>query len=395
MMNIGLIVETNFPPFNRGNLRLYRLAKVLVNKGYDVYFINPSKLFWRRQSLEYEGIKVRQYFGLEKFLYSKFRSIIRGYHLAASIVLVVYLNCKKRFDILHAWNPLAGLAAVLAGKIINRPVFLDFTDFYSNIAKTDSNKLVAYLLKKIEFFILRNAAKIIVVSEIMKDRLALEGIDKDKIEIVEDGADTQFFHPNIDTYDIKKKLGLLHNEPIIVHHGDIKQPDGVDILFKAFKHVLAEITQAKLLILGGGGEYFNSIKKLGIELGINHSIIYTGWVDRLEVPQCLAAANVGAMPMRPTLNHQCYLSFKLFEYWAAGKPIVTTKLKAISQIVKNGDNGLVVESENIEELAKALIYLLKNPEAAQALGREGRKLVVARFNWDLLMEKEAQLYLTL
>lgn len=391
-MTAGLIVESSFPPVNRANLRLYRLAKVLVKKGYEVYLISPSKLPWSRKNLDYQNIKVRQYFGFERYLYSKLRILVRGYHLIACIWTVIFSNFKNRFDVLHAWNPLAGLAAVLAGRIIRKPVLIDLTDFYSDIAKTDSNKLTAGFLKKVELFVLRQAKKVIVVSEEMKERLVFEGVASEKIEIIEDGVDKEMFNPNINGREIKKRLGLFNNEPIIIYHGDIKPADGVDVLFNAFKKVLVKVPKAKLLIVGGGSDYFNNLKNMGRELGIYNSAIYTGWVEHSEIPKYLAASDVGAMPMRATLNHRCYLSFKLFEYWASGKPIVTTRLDAICQIVKDGQNGLIVSPENIEELSQALIYLLKNPEKARQMGINGRKLVEEKFDWDLLMEKEAKLY---
>ncbi len=389
-MNIALITEKTFPPVNRANLRLYRLAKVLVKKNHKVYFISPSIHPFSDTKFNYEGIKICQFKGFDKFLYSKLRAIVRGLHLFNSVAFIVSLNFKYQFDALHAWNPLAGLSAILAGKIIKKPVYIDFTDFYSDIAKSDSNKLVTNFFSKIENFILKNAEKIMVVSKPMKERLINQNIKESKIKIVEDGVDKNMFNPNLNGTKIRKKLGLRKNIPIIIYHGDIKPPDGVDILFKAFKVILREIPQTKLLIVGGGGTYFEKIKMLGKKLKIDKSIIYTGWIDHKEVPLYLVASDIGAMPMRPTLNHQCYLSFKLFEYWACGKPIITTKLKAISAIVKNGKNGLIVEPENYLHLAKAFIYLLKRPNLAKKLGKNGRKLIEEKFNWDQLMEKEVQ-----
>lgn len=391
-MMVGLIVESTFPPVNRANLRLYRLARVLAKRDHEVYFISPSKFPWLRKSLSYEGIKVCQYSGFGKYLYSEARLIIRGCHLIAAILLIIYLNFKKRFDVLGAWNPLAGLAAILAGKIIRKPVIIDFTDFYSDIAKTDSNSITVNILKKIEFFILKNAKLVLIVSDIMKERLVKMGIEKDKIKIVEDGVDKNMFMPAVGSLSAIKKGLNLPDCPTVIYHGDIKYPDGVDLLFRAFLNVLKEIPQTKLIIMGGGGDYFGEIKKLGEKLDLNRSLIYTGWIDHSKVPKYLSSADVGVMPMRATLNHQCYLSFKLFEYWASGKPVVTTKLDAICQIVKDGHNGLIVNPENIEELSKALIYLLNNPEKAQEMGMNGRKLIEEKFGWDLLMEKEAKLY---
>lgn len=394
-MKIILITEKQFPPVNRANLRMYRLAKILVKKGYSIYFVSPSHLPWARKKGCHEGINIRQFRGFDKFLYSKLRLLVRLYHLIACIGLIKKINREYELDFIHAWNPLASLAGIFAGKMVKKPVFIDFTDFYSDIAKTDSNALTVWFFRKIEGFVLKNAKGIFVVSEIMKQRLQLLGINEDKIEIVEDGVDKNMFKSDIDKKMARNKLKLSEDDPMVIYHGDIKQPDGVDILYKAFQKVLEKIPKTKLLILGGGGDYFNNvIKKLGKELEINNSIIYAGWVDHSKVPLYLAASDIGAMPMRATLNHECYLSFKLFEYWASGKPVVTTRLKAISQIVKDGQNGIITEPENINELAQNLIYLIKNPKEAERMGKSGRKLVEEKFDWDRLMEKEAKAYLS-
>jgi len=285
------------------------------------------------------------------------------------------------------------LAATIAGKITKKPTYIDFTDFYSDIAETDSNKLVVKMLKKMEKFILKNAQKIMVVSEVMRERLGEMEIDKKKIAIVEDGVDKNMFHPYLDQKQARKELNLPPDIPIIIYHGDIKYPDGVDVLYLAFEKVLKEIPQTKLLVVGGGGDYFNKeIKKLGEKLGIENSLIYTGWIDHKQVPFYLRASNIGAMPMRATLNHNCYLSFKMFEYWASALPVVTTQLKAITPIVEEGKAGIIIEPENINQLSEALIYLIKNPKIAEEMGKNGRKLVEERFHWDVLMEKEAEFY---
>src|SRR3989339_1628093 len=181
MMTIGLIVETTFPPDNRGNLRLYRLARVLVAQKHRVFFICPSKLPWQRKRLEYEGISVRQFRGFEKYLYSWARLLVRSWHCLVSVLLIARLHRKRPFDVLHAWNPLAGCAAIFAGMLIRRRVYIDFTDFYSDIAKTDSNAVVARMLTFVERFVLQHAHKVIVVSTVMQDRLIAMGIAKHKI----------------------------------------------------------------------------------------------------------------------------------------------------------------------------------------------------------------------
>lgn len=389
-LRVVLVTEAPIPPISRGNLRLYRLGLSLARRGHEVYMITPSELPHKKNSVVHEGIFMYQFRGFGKFLYSRLRLPVRLYHLFGTLLTILSMHLRKGVNVIHAWNPIAGLAAVIGGRLIRRPIFIDFTDFYSDIARTDSLLLVP-VFKAIEWFILRAATKVIVVSEEMAHALTKLGVSGNRIFIVPDGTDCKMFNLNLDGRDIRVKHNL-NQAPVIIYHGDIKPPDGVDLLYRAFALILKRVPAAKLLIVGGGGRYFDKLKNLAEELGIEKSIICTYWVPHSEVPKYIAAADVGAMPMRATLNHNCYLSFKLFEYWGAGKPVVTSNLKAISRIVKNGVNGLVVESEDVEALADAFIELLENPEKAQKMGREGRQLVEANFDWDVLMRKEVELY---
>ena len=103
-------------------------------------------------------------------------------------------------------------------------------------------------------------------------------------------------------------------------------------------------------------------------------------------------ADIGVMPLRSSLQTNTYLSFKLFEYWASGKPVIVSKLKAISKIVKHNVNGVIINPENIEELSDAIISLASNPQLSSNLGNNGRILVEKNFDWDVLMDQESEFY---
>ena len=269
-------------------------------------------------------------------------------------------------------------------------MFVDFTDFYSDIAVTDLPLLVSSLAA-IERLVLSSATKVITVSDEMAEALIQVGTVREKICVIPDGTDEKMFNPSVSGDEKRIELGL-DTAPVIIYHGDIKHPDGVDILFEAFKKVVAEIPEAKLLILGGGGAYFEELKATMQQSEVGPSVVFMGWVPHAEVPKYIAAADVGAMPMRAIRNHECYLSFKLFEYWGVGKPIVTSRLRAISKVVQNGVNGLIVEPEDPDALADAFVQLIADPQKAKEMGMEGRRLVENVFNWDAIMEKELALY---
>ena len=391
-MNVVLFVEASLPPVSRANLRLYKLGCSLVKNGYNVHMIVPSFYPHKRENLVFDGILVHQYPGFAAFLYSKIRLLVRLLHLILSVIYTLLLRKRMEIYVIHGWNPLAGLAAILSGKLIKCPVFIDFTDFYSDIARTDSPFTVPGF-EFIERYILQSATKVVVVSSIMKSALIhYYGISPSKISIIPDGTDKEIFNPNVSGARVRN-LYKLNESPILIYHGDIKPPDGVDILLIAFANIVKRIPDAILLILGGGGDHFRDLKKLVKELNIENSVIFTGWVPHKSVPEYIATADAGVMPLRATLNHNCYISFKLFEYWGIGKPVVASKVKAISKIIKNGSNGLLVQPENVEELSKALLTILTHKEIGRAMGKEGRRLVEEKYNWDRLMDKETELYI--
>lgn len=397
---VAIIVETTIPPVSRANLRMYWLAReIIAQKKALVNMIAPSRDISSRRSYFTEWIWMNQYPGFGKHLYGAFRLPVRVWHFLASIISIIILEIWYRrsgargFCAIHAWNPLAGMAAVVAGLIIRRPIFLDFTDFYSDIARTDL-PLLSKPLVWMENLVLSRARKVFVVSDVMRDHLiANKGLAPDKVVVVPDGTDAQTFRPGLDGSSVRSKLGLTDTTPLIIFHGDIKHDDGVDVLL----YVLAEVAKVRqdvrLLILGGGGPYFDSvIKPLIAKLGLTENIITPGWIPHQEVPAYLNACDIGAMTLRATLNHDNYLSFKLFEYWGCGLPVVVTKLKAIGRIVKDGENGLVCPSEDIHAYAKAFLRLIEDREFARHLGGAGRELVEREYDWRQIMKREVAEY---
>lgn len=397
---VAIIVETTIPPVSRANLRMYWLAKTLISeKKVLVNMIAPSQNLKTRRSYFTEWIWMNQYPGFSDLLYSRLRIPVRAWHFFASIVSVIILEIWYRrsvgygFSVIHAWNPLAGLSAIITGRIIRKPVFIDFTDFYSDIARTDM-PFFRRPLVWLEDFVLRSSQKIFVVSEEMFNHLVcVKKISKEKIRIVPDGTDAQVFKPGLNTKEIREKLGISKEAPLLLFHGDIKYDDGVDILCQAFADVLKKRSDARLLILGSGPYFKKLVCPLMEKLKIENAVITPGWIPHQDVPNYINACDIGAMTMRATLNHDNYLSFKLFEYWGCAKPVVVTRLKAIGKIVQDGINGLVVENEDISGFAQAFLRLIENPQLSIELGQKGRQLVEQEYNWPKIMQKECQAYL--
>ncbi len=389
MRDAFLVVEGEFPPPARANLRLYRLGLVLGKEGVRANLLTPSDVPRRFRTFTYNGIKVRRFPGLARLLYSRIRIIVRVMHITVGVLYLTSLCKKNRGSAIHCWNVFAGLTGVVAGAITKTPVFVDFTDLYSDIARYES-PIMARLLASIERMVAHRATKVVAVTDRMRDVLISMGVETSRTIVIPDGTDEKMFHPGIDGSQIRRQYGLGH-APVLIFHGDIKYSDGVDILLPAFHEALERIPSAKLLVVGGGPEV-PRLSQLVRDWGMSSAVIFTGWVPHSQVPQYIAAADIGVMPLRATLQTNCYLSFKLFEYWSMGKPVVVSGVESISTIARNNDSAIVVRPDDVRSLSDALTKALEDPESLKYMGENGRKLVETTYNWDRLMGQESNLY---
>jgi len=384
-----LVVEGEFPPPARANLRLYRVGLALGKEGIRAHLLTPSSSPRPFMTFSFNGIEVLRFPGLARLLYSRIRIVVRATHIAIGSLYLIKICKKNRRSAIHCWNVVAGLTGVIAGAITRTPVFVDFTDLYSDIARYES-PVMAQLLASIEKIVARRATMVVAVTERMRSVLISMGVEISRTLVIPDGTDEKMFHPGIDGSQIRKQLEL-GDSPVLIFHGDVKHSDGVDILLRAFRQVLGKIPSAKLLMVGGGTESPHLIQ-LARDWGMSSAVIFTGWVPHSQVPRYIAAADIGVMPLRSTLQTNCYLSFKLFEYWSMGKPVVVSGVESISNIARNNESAIVVKPDDVLSLSDALTKALEDPGSLKYVGENGRKLVETKYNWDRLMAQESNLH---
>jgi glycosyltransferase involved in cell wall biosynthesis len=118
------------------------------------------------------------------------------------------------------------------------------------------------------------------------------------------------------------------------------------------------------------------------ELGIEDRVELRGHVPYDRVPHALAAASVALLPLPDEPVARLFTSpLKLFDYMAAGVPIVASDLPALREIIRHEENGLLARAGDAEAFAAAVRRLLADPELAARLGRQARADVEG-YSWD-------------
>lgn len=119
---------------------------------------------------------------------------------------------------------------------------------------------------------------------------------------------------------------------------------------------------------------------------------FLGYCTRSRVASLMTNARAGLLLFRAAANHEEAVPNKLFEYLGAGLPVIISNTMQCCSIVQEHDCGIVVSPDDIEQIAKAIAFLVNHPAAAQAMGERGRTLVRERFQWTSEATKLTQLY---
>lgn len=117
-----------------------------------------------------------------------------------------------------------------------------------------------------------------------------------------------------------------------------------------------------------------------------------GFVGRAQIRDVLASSFAGLCTLYPTPFHVIAEPIKMFEYMAAGIPVISSNIPYYEQIVTQADCGICVDPTDTQQVAQAIAYLRDHPEQAQRMGANGRRAVLDRYNWAFEGRKLVSLY---
>lgn len=117
-----------------------------------------------------------------------------------------------------------------------------------------------------------------------------------------------------------------------------------------------------------------------------------GFLNREGVAKVMSESVAGIVTLHPIVNYLDALPVKMFEYMAAGIPVVTSNIPLWKEIVDGNSCGLIVNPMNPTEIGNAINFLISNPEKAEEMGRNGQKAVLEKYNWAVEEEKLLKIY---
>lgn len=209
-------------------------------------------------------------------------------------------------------------------------------------------------------------------------------LDGSRVGYLSPAVDLERFRPDITGLSIRQRFGVPAEAPLIVHAGRLVPRKGQDALIEAMPMILRSLPATKLLLVGTGPQEAR-LRKQVTQLGLEASVIFSGFIDWSEVPEVFAAADVFATPCRSRFGRREVEGFGqvFLEAQAVGRPVIVGRSGGAPEATLDGVSGFVVDGEDVHLIADKAIHLLEDRERARRMGQEGRRYVESSFSWDL------------
>jgi glycosyltransferase involved in cell wall biosynthesis len=223
------------------------------------------------------------------------------------------------------------------------------------------------------------ATSIITVSEAVKTYLVNQQINHHKIHVIPNGVNPDRFssvHPAIVRRNGIFTIGFV---------GTLKPWHGLSVLVEAFARLHHRVPHAKLLIVGDGPER-GSLKADLTARGLRAHARLTGAVSPDEVPGLLAAMDVAVAPY-PAQSDFYFSPLKVYEYMAAGLPVVASQIGQLTDLIQSESNGILCPPGDPIALAEALEQLYRSPALRYRLGWAAQQTVIKHHTWDAIAKR--------
>ena len=227
--------------------------------------------------------------------------------------------------------------------------------------------------------------KIICISDAEKQSALDKKICKeDKLQIIFNGVDIEAYENGAHGAVKRRDLNIPEDAFVVGMVGRISQQKAPDVFIKMAKQVKDEVPNAHFIIVGNGNQE-DEIRKYAKDNGFSDSLHITGWVDD-------PMSYVELFDVACLLSRWEGFGLALPEYMMAGKPIVASRVDAIPNIIRDGENGLLVKVDDDVGASNAVMRIYQEDELKDKLVTQGLEDVHNRFNARRVSEEHGKLF---
>jgi len=380
-MNILLVQETDW--LDKNPFQQNHLMEMLSLRSHNICVIDHQiewkrhgQKGWRSRRQLFDDIS-RIHEGAKVTLIRP--GIIRIPHLDyISLVITRRAEIRRQIeefkpDVIIGFHILSAYLGMQAAKKNGIPFIYYWVDVYHSQIPFQPYQIMG---RTIEKKTIRDADRVIVINERLRDYVIQMGSNPDRTQIIRAAIDLGLFSPDTNGSTIRKQYGFAEGDVILFFMGWLYN-------FSGLKEVALQLAQInddhlKLLVVGEGDAY-DELHKIREKYNLEDRVILTGKKPYQEIPALIAASDICLLPAyRAERIMQDIVPIKMYEYMAMGKPVIATRLPGL--VKEFGENNGVVYIDKTEDAVEKALELV----ASGSLNEVGSKArcFVERYSWD-------------
>jgi glycosyltransferase involved in cell wall biosynthesis len=314
-----------------------------------------------------------------------FELLQMGYNLVALWNLIRAVR-RVRPDFIYERYALYSFAGVLVARWLKIPLILEVNTPYAQAWAHFYGIRFKRFARRLENWTLRSAPQIITVTQVQCELLTKEGVPPTRITVCHNAIDPAWFDPKLHRVEgLRERLAL--GEVVIGFVGTMNRWQGIPKFAEVIDTVLSTQPSASFLFVGDG-EFRSSLEDDCLARGFADRVRFVGRRPHQEIPDYIQLMDIAVL-----LNSNDYGSpMKIFEYWAMEKAVIAPEVVPVTEILTDGETGLLIPRGDALAMSRRIVELLKDPALRERLGQSGRRLVLARHTWTSNAQKILDVY---
>jgi len=278
-----------------------------------------------------------------------------------------YIQRKRFTEVIISTPGPIGLTALLAAKMLNLHTSgIYHTDFPQYVRILTEDSFLESVTWRYMHWFYGQLDTVFVNSEEYRESWIKRGIDPAKLKIFPRGLDTELFHPTRRDPAFFEKFGSTNGQVRLLYVGRVSREKDLDLLAEAYRRLRKEGLPVQLCVVGHG-PYSKEFSEALPEA------LFTGYLRGKELASAYASADIFVFPSTTDTFGNV-----IIEAQASGVPVIVSDSGGPKELVENECNGLITKSRDVEDLARAIQELVKDPDRRKRMGNAARESVINR-----------------
>lgn len=405
-MKILFLTQYCPPEVGAPQNRIFEFAKQLKKFGHEVTILTAMPNYPKGEIFdEYKGKKVVReeidgikivrtsiYATKEKSFTKRLRNYLS---FTFSSVFTGAKYIEKQDVIITESPPLfLGWSGYVLSKKKKAKFIFNVSDLWPESAvKLDvlHNKALIKASTWLEEFCYRKASAVTGQTQGIVDNIVNRGFDKNKVHLITNGVDTEFFKKENRDENFRKEIGI-DGKFALCYAGIHGLAQGLEVIINAAE-IVKEHEGIQIVFIGDGPEknkLINMVKQKGMK-----NVTFLPVQPKANMPRIIASMDATIIPLKKLDIFKGALPSKMFEALASELPIVLAVEGEAEKLINSAKAGIVAEPENHKEIAKAILKLYNDEELRNKLGDNGRKYVIDNYSRESISRKLEKILLEL